>query len=123
MQSNSYSSGGSADNGGSRVEYQNSSAANQQTSANSAENRPGSRLKANIDELDTLLSDLNNAQTQRSTNSQQHETSSEDYGEQSSQLQVNNKPPAQKKRGLRVVYSFQGLHFLLSGCLNWSICF
>ena len=90
VQSNSYSSGGSAGNGGSRVEYQNSSAANQQTSANSAENRPGSRLKANIDELDTLLSDLNNAQTQRSTNSQQHETSSEDYGEQSStHLQVS----------------------------------
>ena len=90
MQSNSYSSGGPAGNGGSRVEYQNSSAANQQTSANSAENRPGSRLKANIDELDTLLSDLNNAQTQRSTNSQQHETSSEDYGEQSStHLQVS----------------------------------
>ena len=90
VQSNSYSSGGSAPaNGGSRVEYQ-SSTANQQTSANSAENRPGSRLKANIDELDTLLSDLNNAQTQRSTNSQQHETSSEDYGEQSStHLQVS----------------------------------
>ena len=91
VQSNSYTSGGSAPaNGGSRVEYQNSSTANQQTSANSAENRPGSRLKANIDELDTLLSDLNNAQTQRSTNSQQHETSSEDYGEQSStHLQVS----------------------------------
>ena len=90
VQSNSYTSGGSAPaNGGSRVEYQ-SSTANQQTSANSAENRPGSRLKANIDELDTLLSDLNNAQTQRSTNSQQHETSSEDYGEQSStHLQVS----------------------------------
>ena len=90
VQSNSYSSGGPAGNGGSRVEYQNSSSANQQTSANSAENRPGSRLKANIDELDTLLSDLNNAQTQRSTNTQQHETSSEDYGEQSStHLQVS----------------------------------
>lgn len=38
--------------------------------------RPGSRLKANIDELDTLLSDLNNAQNTRST------SSADDYGDQ-----------------------------------------
>merc|ERR1711953_1508438 len=43
------------------------------------QDRPGSRLKANIDELDTLLSDLNNAQN---TNSRHQETSSEDYGDQ-----------------------------------------
>lgn len=49
----------------------------QQTSESA--HRPGSRLKANIDELDTLLSDLNNAQNTRSTAA---ETSSEDYGDQ-----------------------------------------
>lgn len=43
--------------------------------------RPGSRLKANIDELDTLLSDLNNAQS-TSNNARHQETSSEDYGDQ-----------------------------------------
>ena len=42
--------------------------------------RPGSRLKANIDELDTLLSDLNNAQS-TSNNNRHQETSSEDYGD------------------------------------------
>lgn len=68
VQSNSYSSAGS------RIDYD--SAANE---------RPGSRLKANIDELDTLLSDLNNAQHHRSTN---QETSSEDYGDH--HLQVSN---------------------------------
>merc|ERR1711953_135567 len=45
------------------------------------QDRPGSRLKANIDELDTLLSDLNNAQN-TNTNSRHQETSSEDYGDQ-----------------------------------------
>lgn len=66
VQSNSYTSGGS------RIEY------------DQQQERPGSRLKANIDELDTLLSDLNNAQHHRSHHT---ETSSEDYGDQS-HLQV-----------------------------------
>ena len=48
------------------------------------QDRPGSRLKANIDELDTLLSDLNNAQN---TNSRHQETSSEDYGDQGGIMQ------------------------------------
>merc|ERR1719346_144837 len=49
------------------------------------QDRPGSRLKANIDELDTLLSDLNNAQRQSGGASQHHSrhdafvSSSEDY--------------------------------------------
>ena len=86
VQSNSYSSG----NGGSRIEYDSSPAPAPPVANSGAENnRPGSRLKANIDELDTLLSDLNNAQTHRSnTTSHHHETSSEDYGDQSTHLQV-----------------------------------
>jgi len=35
-------------------------------------NRPGSRLKQNIDELDTLLYDLNSAKGSSSTTSQHH---------------------------------------------------
>ena len=52
------------------------------------QDRPGSRLKANIDELDTLLSDLNNAQSTNNTSSRHHETSSEDYGDQNLQGHV-----------------------------------
>ena len=65
VQSNSYTSGGD------RVEYDDHS---------SGTERPGSRLKANIDELDTLLSDLNNAQ--RHSRHDNFVSSSEDYGEQ-----------------------------------------
>ena len=85
VQSNSYSSGGSridSYDSSANQKYDSSQSANQ----NSAE-RPGSRLKANIDELDTLLSDLNNAQHH---NTRSHETSSEDYGDHSSHLQVSD---------------------------------
>jgi hypothetical protein len=81
VQSNSYTSGGD------RIDHED---------RNSTGDRPGSRLKANIDELDTLLSDLNNAQQRgggggSSANShQQHNSrhdnfvsSSEDYGSES----------------------------------------
>lgn len=74
VQSNSYSSAGS------RIDYDSSNAGQQHASE-----RPGSRLKANIDELDTLLSDLNNAQTTRSN----HETSSEDYGDHHLQVRFS----------------------------------
>jgi len=74
VQSNSYTSSSSGNQ--QRVEY------DQQQQVSSGGERPGSRLKANIDELDTLLSDLNNAQNSRSTSQHQHhETSSEDYGD------------------------------------------
>lgn len=93
VQSNSYSSGGNRienSGGSSRLDYDSNPSSNQ----HSAE-RPGSRLKANIDELDTLLSDLNNAQSHRGAPSggsmHHHETSSEDYGDQSSHLQGNVK--------------------------------
>ena len=56
----------------------------QQQQLEQDQDRPGSRLKANIDELDTLLSDLNNAQN---TNSRHQETSSEDYGDQGGIMQ------------------------------------
>ena len=82
VQSNSYTSSSSGNQ--QRVEY------DQQQQVSSGGERPGSRLKANIDELDTLLSDLNNAQNSRSTSQHQHhETSSEDYGDQSYNLQVS----------------------------------
>ena len=81
VQSNSYTSGG-AD----RVEYTPAPAVDDNSGA--GPERPGSRLKANIDELDTLLSDLNNAQ-RNSGGSTAHQSrhdnfvsSSEDYGEQ-----------------------------------------
>ena len=76
VQSNSYTTGGE------RVDYEDHS-------GGGTTERPGSRLKANIDELDTLLSDLNNAQRQSGGASQhqsRHDTfvsSSEDYGDQS----------------------------------------
>ena len=76
VQSNSYTTGGE------RVEYEDHS-------GGGTTERPGSRLKANIDELDTLLSDLNNAQRQSGGASQHHSrhdafvSSSEDYGDQS----------------------------------------
>ena len=75
VQSNSYTSGGE------RLEC----------NADSGD-RPGSRLKANIDELDTLLSDLNNAQ-RGSSHSSRHDnfvSSSEDYGDQSSTIMQGN---------------------------------
>ena len=76
VQSNTYTTGGE------RVEYEDHS-------GGGTTERPGSRLKANIDELDTLLSDLNNAQRQSGGASQHHSrhdafvSSSEDYGDQS----------------------------------------
>ena len=58
-------------------------------SADQEQDRPGSRLKANIDELDTLLSDLNNAQNTNNTSRHHHqETSSEDYGDHAMQGHV-----------------------------------
>ena len=86
MQSNSYSStSGIGAPVTSSIQYESSTNSTNRETGNGAtpENRPGSRLKANIDELDTLLSDLNNAQTHRTATSH-HETSSEDYGEQTS---------------------------------------
>merc|ERR1712038_818731 len=41
--------------------------------------RPGSRLKQNIDELDTLLSDLNNARKDTPSGGQDYNLSSDDY--------------------------------------------
>ena len=86
VQSNSYTSGGATD----RVEYSPAPAAAVDDNSGAGPERPGSRLKANIDELDTLLSDLNNAQRNSGGSTAAHHqsrhdnfvSSSEDYGEQ-----------------------------------------
>merc|ERR1711953_341838 len=50
------------------------------TEVNGQDNeRPGSRLKQNIDELDTLLSDLNNARKDTPSGGQDYNLSSDDY--------------------------------------------
>ena len=64
VQTNQYSSGGD------RIEYQ------QQPQQGS---RPGSRLKQNIDELDTLLDDLNNARKVPSDTGGDYTAASSDY--------------------------------------------
>merc|ERR1712038_1851862 len=60
--------------------------------------RPGSRLKQNIDELDTLLSDLNNARKDTPSGGQDYNLSSNEYNYNQTSSSTSAKPPSPSPR-------------------------